>query len=77
MTDFDLSKLHRNIAELSVRHEDILAVYLYGSWAEGRAAETSDLDLGIFLREGLSKELKKQQSLSLEEYKNDTSAQMI
>ena len=35
---------------------DILAVYLYGSYAEDRANALSDVDVAILAREGLAKE---------------------
>jgi predicted nucleotidyltransferase len=35
---------------------DILAVYLYGSYAESRANALSDIDVALLAREGLTKE---------------------
>src|SRR3989337_4014976 len=53
-------KIEQNVLKKSVNdflknHPEVLAVYLYGSWAEKRALKWSDLDFGILLKGSLSK----------------------
>ena len=37
-------------------HSEVIAVYLYGSHAEGHANALSDIDIGVLIRNGLAKE---------------------
>lgn len=46
------------IAEIAESFNNIEAVYLFGSQAENRANENSDIDIGILLKEDTSKKIK-------------------
>lgn len=46
------------IAEIAESFNDIEAVYLFGSQAEKRANENSDIDIGVLLKEDTSKKIK-------------------
>ncbi|MGM0603101.1 MAG: type VII toxin-antitoxin system MntA family adenylyltransferase antitoxin [Bacillota bacterium] len=46
------------IAEIAESFNNIEAVYLFGSQAEKRANENSDIDIGILLKEDTSKKIK-------------------
>jgi predicted nucleotidyltransferase len=44
------------LAEYLAGHSEVLAAYLYGSHAEGRANALSDMDIGVLIRDGLAEE---------------------
>ncbi|NJD68344.1 MAG: hypothetical protein C3F12_14465 [Candidatus Methylomirabilota bacterium] len=51
MADIDAVIEHRAqyALELLSRYTPIAAAYLFGAWADGRADESSDIDLAVFL----------------------------
>jgi len=46
-----MSELETNIAEYFRNKKEVIAVYLFGSHAEGKNREFSDIDIGILLDE--------------------------
>jgi predicted nucleotidyltransferase len=48
--------LRSQLTEQFEGRPEVIAVYLYGSHAEGRANALSDMDIGILIRDGLVKE---------------------
>ena len=45
--------INRNYLNSLKHNENILGVYLFGSYAKGKQKETSDIDLCIFTKEGI------------------------
>jgi predicted nucleotidyltransferase len=48
--------LRPKLRESLAGRSDVLAAYLYGSQAEGRANTLSDIDIAVLIRDGLAKE---------------------
>jgi len=48
--------LRSQLTERFEGRSEIIAVYLYGSHAEGHANALSDMDIGVLVRDGLAKE---------------------
>ena len=44
------------LVEYLMGRPEVLAAYLYGSHAEGRASALSDIDLGVLIKDGLTEE---------------------
>lgn len=59
-TDFIMKKQPnlRNLQKVFQGHPKIQAVYLFGSTAEGRVHQESDMDLAVFTDEGMSSHFK-------------------
>lgn len=49
-------ELTSQLAEYLTGRSEVLAAYLYGSHAEGRASALSDIDVGVLIRDGLTEE---------------------
>lgn len=47
----DMSELEEKIAGYFEEKEEVIAVYLFGSYAEGKERDSSDIDIGILLDE--------------------------
>jgi len=48
---YDLAILKKIIVEWAVRHPSLREVYVFGSYAKGKARPESDLDVAVSLRE--------------------------
>ncbi|MEW6233013.1 MAG: nucleotidyltransferase domain-containing protein [Chloroflexota bacterium] len=51
-----IRELMSQLTEYLTGCSEVLAAYLYGSHAEGRASALSDIDIGVLIRDGLAKE---------------------
>ena len=53
MADIDAVIEHRShyAVEILSRYTPVAAAYLFGSWVEGSADESSDIDLAVFLED--------------------------
>jgi len=57
-----MSELEEKIAGYFEKKEEVIAIYLFGSYAEGKERDSSDIDIGILLDEDsldFSKERRK------------------
>ncbi|MFB0538434.1 MAG: nucleotidyltransferase domain-containing protein [Anaerolineae bacterium] len=51
-----IGELASQLADYFTGRSEVLAAYLYGSRAEGRASALSDMDIGVLTRDGLAEE---------------------
>lgn len=51
-----INELMPQLIEYFTSRSEVLATYLYGSHAEGRANALSDMDIGVLIRDGLAEE---------------------
>jgi predicted nucleotidyltransferase len=51
-----INELMPQLIEYFTSRSEVLAAYLYGSQAEGRANALSDMDIGALIRDGLAAE---------------------
>ena len=52
----DTKVIHELTTPYFIGRSEVLAAYLYGSQAEGRASMLSDIDIGVLIRDGLAEE---------------------
>ena len=56
MGTWAIGNLMSHLAEYLTGRPEVLAAYLYGSHAEGRASALSDVDIGVLIKNGLAEE---------------------
>lgn len=49
--EFDIDKIQENIPSYEFQRLDVGLVYLFGSYAEGRAGVLSDIDIGVVFKD--------------------------
>jgi predicted nucleotidyltransferase len=64
--DFDVSIFRQYFDQTDKRQRDVLAAYLFGSLARGRALPSSDVDIAVLLKSGLDAERSVESQLQLE-----------
>lgn len=61
-----INEILREIKKVIERHEEIIFAYLYGSLAKGEKRKKSDIDIGIFLKEGFKRDVFYECQIALE-----------
>ena len=61
----DLRPLLQNLADMAVQESDVLALYLFGSYASGRPGPLSDVDLAVLFEPSVPRERYDERRIAL------------